>query len=522
MLHDLMALADDGMKTSVGTPEGHWEEEANNVSQDHVKVTASPVVISSTDVDPVAVPIPEIGVTQDIGVLQVPQGARTKKDLLKGKMVEIFVPVNDRNFHWYLVVLDVPTRKTYIVDSLPSVDQTLRQDMTMKIVGVIKTMCKHIAAMNTEFRGCNSLMGNYCFKPSNCSADNSSPLSSKNPIPVSNSNTSSSTNPSKLTWGVSVGSSFSSFKSDAAAVNGLKSFTLNDLKNASKNFRPEYLLGEGGFGCVFKGWMDENTLTPARAGAGFVVAIKKLKRESFQGHKEWLAEMTYLGQLHHENLVKLIGYCSEGDNRLLVYEYMPKGSLENHLFRRGTQLIPWSTRVNIAIDVARGLSFLHSLEIQVIYRDLKASNVLLDSEFNAKLSDFGLARDGPTGDKTHVSTKVVGTRGYAAPEYIATGRLNLKSDVYSFGVLILELLSGRRAVDGSRGSSEEMLVDWAKPFLNDRRKMFRIMDTRLEGQYSKIGAQALATLALQCLHVEPRNRPDVIEVLSTLQQHQTK
>ncbi|KAK8598710.1 hypothetical protein V6N13_094671 [Hibiscus sabdariffa] len=204
------------------------------------------------------------------------------------------------------------------------------------------------------------------------------------------------------------------------ASSSLKSFTFSDLKNATKNFRSETLLGEGGFGCVFKGWIDENTFAPTRPGTGIVVAIKKLKAESFQGHKEWLTEVNYLGQLHHENLVKLIGYCLESENRLLVYEFMQKGSLENHLFKKGVQPISWATRMHIARGVAQGLTFLHSLDANVIYRDLKASNILLDSDYNAKLSDFGLARDGPTGDNTHVSTRVVGTQGYAAPEYVAT------------------------------------------------------------------------------------------------------
>ncbi|CAL9099311.1 unnamed protein product [Musa textilis] len=313
-------------------------------------------------------------------------------------------------------------------------------------------------------------------------------------------------------------SPFSSFKSEAAASVILKSFSLNDLKTATKNFSSNSYLGEGGFGCVFKGWIDEHTYAPARLGVGMVVAIKKLKRESFQGHKEWLAEVTYLSQLRHDNLVKLIGYCSESDNKLLVYEYMQKGSLENHLFKRGVQPIPWSTRVSIAINIARGLLFLHSLETQVIFRDLKASNVLLDSDFNAKLSDFGLARNGPTGDKSHVSTRVVGTHGYAAPEYIATGHLSVKSDIYSLGVVLLELLSGRRAVDEDRGSTEEALVDWAKPFLNDKRKMLRIMDTRLEGRYSKKEAQTIAALALQCLRVDPKNRPNMTDILPVLEQ----
>ncbi|KAG4909306.1 hypothetical protein JHK87_055422 [Glycine soja] len=298
----------------------------------------------------------------------------------------------------------------------------------------------------------------------------------------------------------------------------LKSFSLNDLKEATKNFRQENLIGEGGFGRVFKGWIDENTYGPTKPGTGIVVAIKNLKPESFQGHKEWLQEVNYLGQLQHENLVKLIGYCLEGKNRLLVYEFMQKGSLENHLFRKGVQPMAWVTRVNIAIGVARGLTLLHSLDQNVIFRDLKASNILLDSDFNAKLSDFGLARDGPTGDNTHVSTRVLGTQGYAAPEYVATGHLTPRSDVYSYGVVLLELLTGRRAVEDDRpGFSEETLVDWAKPFLSDNRRVLRIMDTKLGGQYSKKGAQAAAALALQCLNIDPKFRPPMVEVLAALE-----
>ncbi|XP_038900470.1 probable serine/threonine-protein kinase PBL3 [Benincasa hispida] len=313
-------------------------------------------------------------------------------------------------------------------------------------------------------------------------------------------------------------------KFDVSGTSALKSFSFIDLKNATKNFRSESQIGEGGFGCVFKGWIDEHSYLPTKPGTGIVVAVKKLKRESLQGYKEWLAEVNYLGQLRHENLVRLIGYCSESDNRLLVYEYMPKGSLENHLFRKGVTPISWRVRMNIAVDVARGLAFLHSSEPNVIYRDLKAANILLDSEFNAKLSDFGLAREGPTGDKTHVSTRVIGTRGYAAPEYVATGHLTPKSDVYSFGVVLLELLSGKRALDQEKvGRVEESLVDWGKPLLSDGKRMLRIMDTRMGGQYSRKEAQAAASLALNCLHTDPKNRPSMSEVLDELERlHATK
>eukprot|EP01018_Ginkgo_biloba_P010383 Gb_31368 [translate_table: standard] len=382
----------------------------------------------------------------------------------------------------------------------------------------------------------------------------------------------------------------------------LLKFTFNELKSATRNFRPESILGEGGFGCVFKGWIEENGTAPVKPGTGLTVAVKTLNHDGLQGHKEWVAEVNFLGQLHHPNLVKLIGYCIEDDQRLLVYEFMPRGSLENHLFRRvqlllrnnvlsnmvrntiggtlairqlsrniehsylvttlyirstllwalekfvgksdglldfprcialqlweypaspfcynrnfnmesaskeigigllliphglwkyfaqkksgfhvnnllsgpkdtyksesrvgfyqpvlnmynrvvqsslpaisflhqhlqspirlkliawsiiqaeGSLPLPWSIRMKIALGAAKGLAFLHGgAERPVIYRDFKTSNILLDSDYNAKLSDFGLAKDGPEGDNTHVSTRVMGTYGYAAPEYVMTG-----------------------------------------------------------------------------------------------------
>ncbi|XP_063941104.1 probable serine/threonine-protein kinase PBL3 isoform X1 [Daucus carota subsp. sativus] len=296
----------------------------------------------------------------------------------------------------------------------------------------------------------------------------------------------------------------------------LKSFTYTELSNATRNFRSDSLLGEGGFGDVYKGWLDEETLTAAKPGTGLVVAVKKLKPEGFQGHKEWLSEINYLGQLDHENLVKLIGFCLDGDNRLLVYEFLSKGSLENHLFSRSGRPLSWDIRIKVAIDSARGLSFLHESDPTIIFRDFKASNILLDSEFNAKLSDFGLVKAGPTGDMTHVTTRVFGTEGYAAPEYCATGRLTTKCDVYSFGIVLLELLTGRFAVDRSRPRPEQKLLDWVKPQLPDKRKLFRIMDSKLEGQYNRKGAYVAANLALQCAHIEPKYRPRMSEVVNIL------
>ncbi|CAL9092446.1 hypothetical protein MUK42_30556 [Musa troglodytarum] len=299
----------------------------------------------------------------------------------------------------------------------------------------------------------------------------------------------------------------------------LRKFTFSDLKSATRNFRPESLLGEGGFGCVFKGWIEENGTAPVKPGTGLTVAVKTLNHDGLQGHREWLAEVNYLGELQHPNLVKLIGYCIEDDQRLLVYEFMPRGSLENHLFRRALPL-PWSIRMKIALGAAKGLAFLHEeAERPVIYRDFKSSNVLLDVDYNAKLSDFGLAKDAPDGDKTHVSTRVMGTYGYAAPEYVMTGHLTSKSDVYSYGVVLLEMMTGRRSMDKNRPNGEHNLVEWARPHLKERRRFYRLIDPRLEGNFSIKGAQKASQLAHACLSRDPKARPlmsEVVEVLKPL------
>ncbi|KAM0985701.1 hypothetical protein ACFX13_013161 [Malus domestica] len=294
-------------------------------------------------------------------------------------------------------------------------------------------------------------------------------------------------------------------------------FTYDEMSLATKRYRPDLILGEGGFGVVYKGVIDDTV----RAGYKTTqVAIKELNREGYQGDREWLAEVNYLGQLSNPNLVKLIGYCCEDDHRLLVYEYMASGSLEKHLFRRVGCTLTWSRRMKIALDAAKGLAFLHGAERPIIYRDFKTSNILLDGDFNAKLSDFGLAKEGPMGDQTHVSTRVMGTYGYAAPEYVMTGHLTARSDVYGFGVVLLELLLGRRAMDKSRPGQEHNLVEWARPLLNHNKKLLRIVDPRLEGQYSLKTAMKVAHLAYQCLSQNPKGRPlmsQVVELLESLQ-----
>ncbi|KAJ6296392.1 hypothetical protein OIU78_024275 [Salix suchowensis] len=293
-------------------------------------------------------------------------------------------------------------------------------------------------------------------------------------------------------------------------------FTLAQLRAATYNFRSDMLVGRGGFGKVYKGWLKEKL--PPRGIKKTAVAVKKLNSSGMQGLKEWKAEVYFLGTHSHPNLVKLLGYCSESEERILVYELMKKGSLNYHLFgKRSVPPLSWDIRLKIAIDSARGLAYLHTLERPIIYRDFKSSNILLDEFYNAKLSDFGLSFWGPLID-SEVSTRIAGTVGYIDPEYLATGHLHVKSDVYGFGVVVLELLTGLRAFDLKRPSGKQMLADWAKPYLKNRSKLKKIMDSRLEGKYPPKGASQIAHLAFKCLQREPRFRPSMTEVAETLEE----
>ncbi|MCO5550938.1 hypothetical protein L7F22_004433 [Adiantum nelumboides] len=295
-------------------------------------------------------------------------------------------------------------------------------------------------------------------------------------------------------------------------------FTYAELRAATKNFSRANLLGEGGFGCVYKGILKRRNSNEEDK----VVAVKQLNLKGQQGHKEWLAEVRYLGLVEHPNLVKLVGYCAEDDERgiqrLLVYDYMPNRSLEDHLFQKVPSVLSWQQRLSMMLGAARGLTYLHEEidDIQVIFRDFKTSNVLLDVDFTPKLSDFGLARQGPEMGATHVSTAVVGTLGYAAPEYIQTGHLTSKSDVWSFGVVLLEILTGRRALDRNRPKQEQQLIDWVKPNLQGNKRIRLIMDPRLEGEYSLLQAQKIVSLAFQCLGKHARARPLMSSVVKSL------
>ncbi|XP_027908702.1 serine/threonine-protein kinase PCRK1 [Vigna unguiculata] len=294
-------------------------------------------------------------------------------------------------------------------------------------------------------------------------------------------------------------------------ANDLRLFPFSALKCATRGFSRALLVGEGGFGSVYRGVVEEKE-----------VAIKQLNRNGQQGHKEWINEVNLLGVVKHPNLVRLVGYCAEDDERgiqrLLVYEFMPNKSLEEHLLARvPSTVLPWGTRLRIAQDAARGLAYLHEeMDFQLIFRDFKTSNILLDENFNAKLSDFGLARQGPSEGSGYVSTAVVGTIGYAAPEYVQTGKLTAKSDVWSFGVVLYELITGRRAVERNLPKNEQKLLEWVRSYVSDPRKFHHIVDPRLKGQYCIKSAHKLAILANKCLTKQPKSRPKMSEVVESL------
>ncbi|CAN1351717.1 Probable LRR receptor-like serine/threonine-protein kinase At1g07650, partial [Linum perenne] len=275
-------------------------------------------------------------------------------------------------------------------------------------------------------------------------------------------------------------------------------FSLRQIKAATKNFHPAKKLGEGGFGCVYKGEL----------GDGTVIAVKQLSSKSKQGNREFVTELGMISGLQHPNLVKLHGCCVEGNQLILVYEYTndPASRLK----------LDWPSRHKICLDIARGLAYLHDeSRIRVVHRDIKASNVLLDKDLNAKISDFGLAKLHEEED-THISTRVAGTIGYMAPEYAMRGCLTSKADVYSFGVVALEIVSGKSNTSYRPKEDYVHLLDWAF-VLQERGCLLELIDPALGSDYSWGEVMLMMNVALLCANASPTLRPTMSQVVSMLE-----
>ncbi|TXG65608.1 hypothetical protein EZV62_006883 [Acer yangbiense] len=269
----------------------------------------------------------------------------------------------------------------------------------------------------------------------------------------------------------------------------------------------------GGFGVVYRGVLSSD---------GTLAAIKKIHRDRKQGERAFRMEVCV--HLHSPYLVELLGYCADQNHRLLVYEYMPNGTLNHHLHLHLSDIssnqyqpLDWGTRLVIALDCARALEFLHEHAVpSVIHRDFKCSNVLLDHNFRAKVTGFGLAKTVSDKINGQISTRVLGTTGYLAPEYASTGKLTTKSDVYSYGVVLLELLTGRVPIDSNRPSGEHVLVSWALPRLTSRQKVVEMVDPCIQGQYSKKDLIQVAAIAAMCVQPEADYRPLMTDVVQSL------
>ncbi|CAM8960163.1 unnamed protein product [Rhodiola kirilowii] len=287
-------------------------------------------------------------------------------------------------------------------------------------------------------------------------------------------------------------------------------FTYEELAMATDGFSDANLLGQGGFGYVHRGVLPN----------GKEVAVKSLKAGSGQGEREFHAEVEIISRVHHRHLVSLVGYCIAGSQRMLVYEFVPNNTMEFHLHEKGRQTLGWPTRLKIALGSAKGLAYLHEdCHPKIIHRDIKASNILLDSSFEAKVADFGLAKMN-SDVNTHVSTRVMGTFGYLAPEYASSGKLTDKSDVFSFGVMLLELITGRRPVDSTDTYMDDSLVDWARPRLMramDEENFDSLVDPRLEGHYNKKEMIRMVACAAACVRHSARRRPRMSQIVRALE-----
>ncbi|CAH8392309.1 unnamed protein product [Eruca vesicaria subsp. sativa] len=286
-------------------------------------------------------------------------------------------------------------------------------------------------------------------------------------------------------------------------------FTYDELAAATQGFSKDRLLGQGGFGYVFKGILPN----------GKEIAVKSLKAGSGQGEREFQAEVEIISRVHHRFLVSLVGYCIAGEQRMLVYEFLPNDTLEFHLHGKSGNMLDWPTRLKIALGSAKGLAYLHEdCHPRIIHRDIKASNILLDETFEAKVADFGLAKLSQD-NVTHVSTRIMGTFGYLAPEYASSGKLTDRSDVFSFGVMLLELITGRRPVDLT-GEMEDSLADWARPLCLNAAEdgdYSELVDPRLENNYEPYEMARMVACAVAAIRHSARRRPKMSQIVRALE-----
>lgn len=280
---------------------------------------------------------------------------------------------------------------------------------------------------------------------------------------------------------------------------GFKRFTYDELKKATKNFKEE--IGKGSFGAVYKGVLDD----------GRVVAVKRLERIS-QGEAEFWAEVSIIGRINHMNLVRMWGFCAEDKHRILVYEYMKNGSFDKFLFSNSSESLVWTKRFDIALGTAKGLSYLHEECLEwILHCDIKPQNILLDDQLQPKVADFGLSKlAGMKGINSHFS-KVRGTRGYLAPEWIMNQEITSKADVYSYGIVLLELVSGRSVL-----GCQDPLVQWIEEKIKQDEGIEGVADPRLNGDYNHKQLKKLIEVALLCVRGDKKERPDMSHVVSIL------
>ena len=292
------------------------------------------------------------------------------------------------------------------------------------------------------------------------------------------------------------------------STNVVKIFTTEELEKATNNYDENLIIGRGGFGTVYKGFLPDDR----------IVAIKKSKRVDESQIEQFINEVVVLSQINHTNVVKLLGCCLETQVPLLVYEFVPNGTLFDYIHHESkVSIVPWETRLRIAIESAEALSYLHSsASPPIIHRDVKSSNILLDGKHIAKVSDFGASRLVPLDQTQAIATMVQGTFGYLDPEYLHTSQLTEKSDVYSFGVVLMELLTGKKAISFDRPEEERSLALYFLSSLKENR-LFEVLEKDIANEENAEQLKEVSNLAMRCLRLKGEDRPNMKEVAMELQ-----